>query len=164
MKNISLAVLITLLIPSTAVGEVLGVYFSPDQKSYLPIVNLYDKAQSYIHLAIYSLTKDEFAQALIAAHQRGVEVKVIMDRRQAGNRSADDEKLEKAGIPVLRNSGVAFMHNKFCVIDGRYLYTGSYNHTDNATLRNDENYIIIDDPPAALLYEEEFQKLWDKYR
>ena len=54
-------------------AEILGVYFPPYKDSYLPVVKLYDSSQRYIHLAIYSLTKDEFAEALIRAHNRGVE-------------------------------------------------------------------------------------------
>jgi phosphatidylserine/phosphatidylglycerophosphate/cardiolipin synthase-like enzyme len=75
-------------------GEILGVYFPPYKDSHLPIIKLYDSAEKYIHLAIYSLTKDEFAEALIRAKDRGVEVKVLIDKSQAGKQYADDEWLE----------------------------------------------------------------------
>jgi len=61
-------------------AEILGVYFPPYKDSHLPIVKLYDSAEKYIHLSIYSLTKDEISQALISAHDRGVEVKVLIDK------------------------------------------------------------------------------------
>ena len=42
------------------------------------------------------------------------------------------------------------MHNKFCVIDGIIVYTGSFNHTNSATIRNDKNYIVIRDKEKVL--------------
>jgi phosphatidylserine/phosphatidylglycerophosphate/cardiolipin synthase-like enzyme len=56
------------------------------------------------------------------------------------------------------------MHNKFAVNDGIITYTGSYNHTDNATTKNDENYIIIRDKDVGETYEKQFQKIWEKHK
>lgn len=145
-------------------AEILGVYFPPYKDSHLPIIKLYDDAEKYIHLAIYSLTKDEFSEALIRAHNRGVEVKVLIDKAQAGNQYADDEKLENEGIEVRRDKAGGLMHNKFCVIDDLIIYTGSYNHSESATTKHDENYIIIKDIGIAHIYETQFQKLWEKHK
>jgi phosphatidylserine/phosphatidylglycerophosphate/cardiolipin synthase-like enzyme len=145
-------------------AEILGVYFPPYKDSHLPIIELYDSAQKYIHLAIYSLTKDEFAEALIKAHNRGVEVKVLIDKAQAGNQYADDEWLENEGIEVRRDKASGLMHNKYAVIDDLIVYTGSYNHTKGGTETNDENYIIIKDIGISHIYETQFQKLWEKHK
>ena len=151
--------------PSVPISdEAVSVYFAPDKNVYKPIIGLYGSAHSYIHLAIYSLTKDEIADALIQARNRGVEVKVLIDKTQAGLKSADDERLEKAGIEVRRSKGSGLMHNKFCIIDGKVAYTGSYNHTDNATFNNDENYVIFKSEKIAQTFEAQFQKLWDKHK
>lgn len=85
--------------------EILGIYFAPDKNTDKPIIQLYDGAEKYIHLAIYSLTKDEFSEALIRAHERGVEVKVLIDRVQAAGRYSDDEALERAGVQLRRSKG-----------------------------------------------------------
>jgi len=162
--SICLIALLFLFTFSVHAVEILGVYFAPDKDADKPIIALYDGAEKYIHLAIYSLTKDEFAEALIRAHKRGVEVKVLIDRIQAAGRYADDEKLEKAGVELRRSKGSGLMHNKFAVIDGIIIYTGSYNHTSNATTRNDENYIIIKDQEIAETYEKQFQKIWEKHK
>ena len=55
------------------------------------------------------------------------------------------------------------MHNKFCVIDGIIVYTGSFKHTNSATIMNDENYIVIKDKEIASKYERQFQNLWEKH-
>lgn len=144
--------------------KVLGVYFPPFEDSHKPIIQLYDDSEKYIHLAIYSLTKDEFSEALIRAHKRGVEVKVLIDRVQAAGRYSDDEALERAGVQLRRSKGSGLMHNKFAIIDGIIIYTGSYNHTTNATEKNDENYIIIKDQEIAETFEKQFQKIWEKHK
>jgi phosphatidylserine/phosphatidylglycerophosphate/cardiolipin synthase-like enzyme len=161
---ISILLIILPLSKPSFPADILGIYFPPYKDAHMPIINLYDGAEKYIHLAIYSLTKDEFAEALTRAHKRGVEVKVLIDRIQAAGRYADDEKLEKAGVELRRSKGSGLMHNKFAIIDGIIIYTGSYNHTDNATTKNDENYIIIKDNDIAETYEKQFQKLWGKHK
>lgn len=158
-------ILILVFLHVSAFGaEILGIYFPPYKDAHLPIINLYDGAEKYIHLAIYSLTKDEFAEALIRAHKRGVEVKVLIDKSQAGLKDADDEKLEAEDIELRRDKKPGLMHNKFAVIDGIIVYTGSYNHTEGATTKNDENYIIIKDQEVAGTFEKQFQKLWEKHK
>ena len=164
-KLVAYQIIFVVLFPLHAYcAEILGVYFAPDKEIYKPIIGLYDNAEKYIHLAIYSLTKDEFAEALIRAHKRGVEVKVLIDRIQAAGRYADDEMLLNAGVELRRSKGSGLMHNKFAIIDGIIIYTGSYNHTNNATLKNDENYIIIKDETIAETYEKQFQKIWEKHK
>ena len=162
--SICLAIFLILLVTGCSCPKKVGIHFAPDKEVYKPIVALYDSAEKSIHLAIYSLTKDEFAEALIRAHKRGVEVKVLIDKTQAGLRDADDEMLENAGIELRRSKGSGLMHNKFAVIDGIIIYTGSYNHTESATTKNDENYIIIKDKDIAETYEKQFQKIWEKHR
>jgi phosphatidylserine/phosphatidylglycerophosphate/cardiolipin synthase-like enzyme len=152
------------LLSSCSCPKILGVYFPPFEDSHKPIVDLYDGAEKSIHLAIYSLTKDEFAEVLIRAHKRGVEVKVLIDKGQALDAKADDEMLEAAGIGLRRSKGDGSMHNKFAVIDGIIVCTGSYNLSERATTKNDENYIIIKDKETAEKYEAQFQKLWEKHK
>jgi len=165
---IILTITITCLLYTSAFksfsAEILGVYFSPDKCADKPIIQLYDGAEKYIHLAIYSLTKDEFAEALVRAHKRGVEVKVLIDKGQANDVNCDGEMLENAGVELRRSKGSGSMHNKFAVIDGIIIYTGSYNHTTNATTKNDENYIVIKDKDIAEAFEKQFQKIWEKHK
>ena len=144
--------------------KILGTHFPPYDDSHKPIISLYDNAEKYIHLAIYSLTRDEFADALVRAHKRGIEVEVLIDKGQALDRKADDKMLEAAGIGLRRSKGDGSMLNKFAVIDGIIVYTGSYNHSDRAIAKNDENCIIITDRETAQKYEDQFQKLLEKHR
>ena len=168
MRNKILILSVFIFLSVSATGsfsaEILGTYFPAYEGSHKPIIALYDGAGKYIHLAIYSLTKDEFAESLIRAHKRGAEVKVVIDSRQSLDKNADGETPETAGEEVRRSKGPHSMHNKFAIIDGIIVYTGSYNHTQSATTRNDENYIIIKDKDIAETYGRQFQKLWEKHK
>jgi phosphatidylserine/phosphatidylglycerophosphate/cardiolipin synthase-like enzyme len=111
---------------------------------------------------MYSLTKDGISQAVVRAHQRGVKVRVVVDKTQAGLQAADDELLEQSGIVVKRISGMGggLMHHKFAIIDDETILTGSYNWTDNATSRNSENLNVLCSPIRS--YKKEFERLWEK--
>ncbi len=110
--------------------------------------------------AIYGLTDDAIAQALIAAHKRGVRVRLVHDRTQAAGRYDVAQELLLAGIPVRIQRGTkgGILHDKFLVIDGTFVLTGSFNWTANATRKNDENFVVVDD--QAPKFEKEFERLW----
>ena len=55
------------------------------------------------------------------------------------------------------------MHHKFAVVDRRLLINGSFNWTRNAVLGNSENLVITNSSSVTRLFNEEFDKLWDKY-
>ncbi|WP_394326298.1 phospholipase D-like domain-containing protein [Enterobacter cloacae] len=66
-----------------------------------------------------------------------------------------------ATVPL--NGRYAIMHNKFMVIDGKNVQTGSFNYTASAVSRNAENVLLIEDAPQlAETYQREFNRLWDE--
>jgi len=68
--------------------------------------------------------------------------------------------LEKAGIEVKDDGRSALMHNKFWIFDGKTVWTGSTNITQNGNFRNNNNVIVIESPELAAIYEREFQEMW----
>lgn len=55
------------------------------------------------------------------------------------------------------------MHNKFMIIDGHSIETGSFNYTQSATYRNAENVIYLRNrPDIAERYTQEFNRLWSE--
>jgi phosphatidylserine/phosphatidylglycerophosphate/cardiolipin synthase-like enzyme len=52
------------------------------------------------------------------------------------------------------------MHDKFMVVDGETLETGSFNHTAAAESRNAENVLVLHDPPVAERYAAKWERLW----
>jgi hypothetical protein len=86
---------------------------------------------------------------LDSVHDRGVKVRVIMDRSQAAGRYSMAGRLIADSIPVRIGAGKGLMHDKFAVIDDSITLTGSYNWTEAAETRNDENLLVLASRPLA---------------
>lgn len=147
---------------TTALGGVQHVCFSRVEVCSSIIAKLIDSAERYVYVAIYSFTLDALGDALIRARDRGVDVKVVIEREQADVKGSEYEKLLKAGINVRLDGNQYLMHHKFMVVDGGVVVTGSYNWSYGAEKSNDENLIVISNPDIARLYEEEFQRVWSQ--
>lgn len=122
------------------------------------LINDILNAKSSINLAIYSLTNDRIRDALIKAHQKGVDVKIFTDDREFFK---DDMKvLKSAGIFVANDENTnALMHNKFMIIDKKRVWSGSCNYTYYAFYRNNENLVKMNGFKIAEVYEEQFREL-----
>ena len=124
------------------------------------LIDLIEKANKSIHVMIYSFTLDDLADALIEAHQRGVDVKILVETENAYSRGSEIERLAEAGVQVALDSNPYLMHNKVMIVDGKIVVTGSYNWSWSAENRNDENLIIIVSERVAEAYENDFNGLW----
>ena len=140
------------------------VYFSEVSamgSSYSLERRLVDKlgaATARVDAALYDLDAAPVADALIAAHNRGVQVRVVTE---ADNIEQEIERLQAVGIPIVDdgdNDGL--MHHKFIVIDERYVWTGSYNTTYNGAYKNNNNVILIDSVQLAYNFTQEFRELF----
>jgi len=81
-------------------------------------------------LSIFSFTNDELANEIIAAHKRGVKVRIITDDQAMSGKGADAQRCADEGIPVRTDSEEMYhMHNKFMIVDQLFLVTGSFNWT-----------------------------------
>jgi len=137
--------------------------FSPSPEAVKLIQRTIGKAEQSIDVAAYSFTSYKIADALIEAHQRGVDVHVLLDKGQGKRHYRAIEEMQDAGIPIRINSHYAIMHDKYIIIDGKTVETGSFNYTASAERRNAENVIVIkNNKKLAHEYMENWQKLWDE--
>ncbi|MDC9067873.1 phospholipase D family protein [Escherichia coli] len=121
-----------------------------------------NNAGQSIDVAAYSFTGKPVATALAGA-KRGVAVRVVADEKANSDRYTAVTYLINRGVPVHLNGRYAIMHNKFMVIDGKNVQTGSFNYTASAVSRNAENVLLIEDAPQlAEAYQREFNRLWDE--
>jgi phosphatidylserine/phosphatidylglycerophosphate/cardiolipin synthase-like enzyme len=120
-------------------------------------------AQKNLNIAIYSLTKEDIANAIIDAQKRGVDVKVITDKLESKTKSEKPilDKLKANNIPIKINSHSGLMHLKLSIIDDKTACGGSYNYTGNATKENDENLIVMRDSNIVKEYSDEFNSMWN---
>ena len=111
-------------------------------------------AKATVLVQAYSFTSAAIAKALVEAHGRGVEVKVILDRKETGSRYSSADFVAHARIVTLIDGAHAIAHNKVMVIDGLAVITGSFNFTTAAEQRNAENLLVIHDRALAARYTE----------
>jgi PLD-like domain len=145
------------------------VIYSLDKKQNdKEIIALIEGAKSHIYFAMYEFTLKNVADALVAAKERGVEVKGLVDSGEGSN-SYDRpiiSELTDAGIPVVTEKhadGNGIMHIKAIVTDSAYAL-GSYNWTGSATTENDEILEIGTDPTLRQTYENILTKLLKAYK
>lgn len=138
-----------------------STYFSPRQGAAAQIIGFIDHCEQTLDIAVYSLTHDDIAAAVIRAKFRGVAVRVLTDYVQASGRYSDDERIEQAGIPLRRDTQSGSMHHKFCVGDGKAVITGSFNWSKNADIRNAENFVIIRLLYTVKDFQREYDRIWD---
>lgn len=144
------------------------VYFTepryPDKVAERPpaidrfLVEAIDGAQKTVDMAAFELDLESVTQALIRAHQRGVRVRVVSDSDYVDEYGPVE--LQKAGVPVVFDERNPFMHNKFTVIDGKQVWMGSWNYTNNCTFRNNNNTVVFDSPELAANYTAEFEEMF----
>src|SRR6185503_1357745 len=130
------------------------------------LIEKINAAQSSIHIASFEFDLTPVAEALIAAKQRGVDVRWVTD--DEFGLEADVEPghgqfamLQKNGIEVRSDSRSALMHNKFWIFDGKTVWTGSTNITENGIFKQDNNVLVVHSPEVAVIYAREFAEMWD---
>lgn len=129
------------------------------------LIELINSAEKSIHIASFEFNLTPIADALIAAHERGVDVRWVTDDEHGLEADEEDdhgqfEMLEHAGIEVKDDQRGALMHNKFWIFDGHTVWTGSTNITQNGNFRNNNNVLVVQSTRVASIYETEFQEMW----
>jgi phosphatidylserine/phosphatidylglycerophosphate/cardiolipin synthase-like enzyme len=144
------------------------VYFAPQDDISLYLVDFISKAQRRVWLAGYTFTMPEIARAVSQAKARGLDVRVVLDASQSGEKYSGATYLRNAGVPVWINSRHAIMHHKFVVCDDDRVGFGSANFTKAAMAgrkadparSNAENFnLFVGVPALAKQYADEFERL-----
>jgi phosphatidylserine/phosphatidylglycerophosphate/cardiolipin synthase-like enzyme len=138
------------------------VAFSPDHGATELVVRTIESARATVRVAAYSFTSKPIAEALLDDEKRGIDVKVVVDKSNATARYTAATFLANQGVPVRIDYKYAIMHDKFIVVDGETVETGSFNFTSAAQFHNAENVIVLHDPAVAQRYGQEWERLWDE--
>jgi len=139
------------------------VFFFPDRsgRHVARLCSEIRAARRRIWLAMYMLTDDDLCEVLLQAHQRGVDVRVIVDGEYAETYGAQ-ARLLNGGVPLATNKSWARMHHKFVVLD-RTVFSGSFNWTRQASRANCENLCLLVDPVIKQAFASEFARLWEEF-
>lgn len=143
-------------------GKPVYFFIGPSPLMEKAVVAFIESAERTLDICIYDLDMPAFADAMLAAHARGVKVRVLLAQENAEKAYAILEQLKamKAeGILQLVNNKSGLMHNKFMVADGETVWTGSYNLTRNCSRFNDNHAIVLDSPQLAYNYTKEWEEI-----
>jgi phosphatidylserine/phosphatidylglycerophosphate/cardiolipin synthase-like enzyme len=140
--------------------EAAAAYFTPGDSGPRAIAGLFNRARHSVDVCVFTITDDRIASAMLAAHQRGVALRVISDDEKAHDTGSDIRELRRAGIALHTDRDPNHMHHKFAVFDRTTLLTGSYNWTRGAAEHNFENFIITGEPGLVAAFHREFERLW----
>ena len=128
----------------------LKVYFCPQGPCEEALVKFLNSAQQSIHCAFYDIGLSSVQQTLLEK-QKTMEVQVV----------TDNDYLKKFNQPFVKADSYGLMHDKFCIIDGKKVSTGSMNPTDNDAHKNNNNLLLIESTVIAKNYEDEFKEMWN---
>ena len=148
--------------PAAGTRGVAEAHFSPGEDCPRAIGRLLDHCRRTADVCVFTITDDRLADALLAAHRRGVAVRIIADDAKAEDLGSDIDRFERAGVPVRVDRSPFHMHHKFALFDAATLLTGSYNWTRGAARDNEENLIVTDEPRLVGPFAETFGRLWGR--
>jgi phosphatidylserine/phosphatidylglycerophosphate/cardiolipin synthase-like enzyme len=136
--------------------------FSPQQGATKLVTRTIAQAHKTIRVAAYLVTSRPIADALIKAEKNGVDVKIVLDRKQSEEAMGSlDHYLAENGIAVRKNGRYANMHDKFMVIDDDIVELGSFNYTRTAEMENAENVLVLHGAPEVVKeYAHQWEMLW----
>lgn len=142
-------------------------YFSPSDGTTQAIVDALSTAREEVYFSLLTFTKNEIRDILIELHDRGVEVKGIIEN--VDDTGGEFYKLNAEGIEVLDDTKGRIHHHKYAIIDphspdNAKLIVGSHNWTQKAEDTNDENTLIFHNASLAQIFLSEFYGRWCEYR
>lgn len=142
----------TIIIPDQIVTDAVFDDIRPS------IINELNQALNTIYVCVAWFTDDELKDVLVKKLQTGVDVRVITFQDGVNKKHGVDF----GNIPnkCIRAARHGIMHRKYCVIDNHVVISGSYNWTDNAAERNDENILIVKNWETANQHTREFLDEW----
>jgi phosphatidylserine/phosphatidylglycerophosphate/cardiolipin synthase-like enzyme len=136
----------------SAVPAPIAPHFTPGEEIAPLVVAEIDAAAESIRLQGYGFTHPAIAAALIRAHKRGVDVRLVLDRSNRTASHSQAPRCHRAGVWVRYDASHQIAHNKVIVIDGRTVLTGSFNWTTAANDHNAENLVRLRSAEVAAAY------------
>ena len=143
-------------------GQPSRAYFSPGTDCLNRVTERLGSATRTVDICVFTITDNRISRVIDAAHQRGVQVRIITDNDKANDLGSDIAQLGETGIAVKVDRTPYHMHHKFAIIDGVYLLNGSYNWTRSAADQNEENLVETSETILVAQFQDQFNELWAK--
>jgi len=144
------------------------ILYQHTQKSIAPDSNIENKiltqlsnAKKSIYIMMFAFTNPKIANALLDAKQKGINIKIVIDKVQNHyQKYSVYQKLKQNGIDIIEDKNKFKLHHKVLIIDESTTITGSYNFTKKANDKNAENIIILKEREITQKYLQEFYRVY----
>lgn len=147
----------TLTIDSTRVDT----FFSPDDGVASQIATVLSGAEKSIYFLAFSFTSNDLGDIIREKAEDGLTVRGVMDEEQVNsNQGTEYDPFKQADLDVRIDGIEGQMHHKIFIIDESIVVIGSYNFSQSAETRNDENILIIYNEAIAKQFMMEFERVW----
>jgi phosphatidylserine/phosphatidylglycerophosphate/cardiolipin synthase-like enzyme len=141
----------------------IDTYFSPDDGVLAALVPLLESARESIYFLAYSFTSNQLGEIIREKAEADVTIGGVMDDEQVrSNEGTEFDPFRQADLDVRIDGIDGLMHHKVFIIDGKIVAFGSYNFSQSAEQRNDENLIIVYNPMIAEQFMFEFQRVQEQ--
>jgi phosphatidylserine/phosphatidylglycerophosphate/cardiolipin synthase-like enzyme len=136
-----------------------------------PLISAVNAVQNTLDIAAFEWNNPNLTAAVIAAHDRGVQVRMVVDNEHTiadmedlldEGEEAPFKDIIDAGIPYRDDARSGLMHNKFMIMDSTTVWTGSMNYTINGAYRNNNNMLSLRSQRAVQAYQAEFDEMFVK--
>ncbi len=156
-----LGALLSLLISHFFFAPIVMPIISPQNGE--AIITAINNAEKTIDIEVYLLTSDEVINALKNAQDRGVKIRIILEKRvMGGNNEAAYDALKSYGIKVKWASKLfKLTHIKMLITDAKRVILGSHNLGDNALNSNREASLLIEKTDAVDEFKRMFESDWE---
>jgi hypothetical protein len=124
------------------------------------ILRAIEECKESIDIAVLDITSKDILNALIKAQERGVRIRIVVDRKRALRKGllSHRDKNKDFVIKVLVQKGI--MHNNFAIFDCKLLTTGSYYWNEHMGKFSRDNAIFTDETKLLVKYQREFDRLF----
>lgn len=140
-------------------------YFGPEKDIAPTIARTVARAQEAILFMAFSFTDERVGEAILGRADAGVAVQGVFETTGSETQYSYYPAMRDAGIPnltVRQDNNSFIMHHKVIIIDWETVIFGSFNFSESANRRNDENVLIVQDPTFASFFIEEFSAVWEE--
>lgn len=122
------------------------------------MVDLIDNARVSLDFAVMGFSHDRVVEAVVDAYDRGVQVRMVGD---AGHNYNDGyERMRERHIPMVTGNLSHIMHDKFMIVDDRFVFGGTANWTPTDLEHNSNNFFVLDSPYVAEDFRDELDQMW----
>ena len=121
--------------------------------------NLIDNSRVSISFAVMGFSHPDIIEAFERAWDRGVDIKMVGDAGHLHN--AGYMMFADRHIPMVVGNLPHIMHDKFMVVDGRFVFASTSNWTPTDLENNSNNFVMIDSPPVARDFLAEHAQMFD---